>query len=102
MSVIITNRNKPKDCLHCWNHYDCDYYLAEPVEGYMDKNCPLKSVDGLIEKMQSEISKLRDYNTKLNQESDYYSTPEIQNVSGNIKGLLRAIEIIKEYCGMED
>ena len=83
MSVIITNRNKPKDCLHCWNHYDCDYYLAEPVDGYIDKNCHLKSVNELIE----EISR----KANSGQWSD-----------ATVYGLNKAIAIIKEYCGMEE
>ena len=36
MAVIVANRDKPKDCAHCWNHFDCDRYddyCAKTVEG---------------------------------------------------------------------
>lgn len=106
MIVIIPESNIPETCKKCpfmdW-HLNCKLQEKQhETWEEMKENCPLKSIDGLIEKMQSEIARLRDYNTKLNQQSGYYSTPEIQNVSGNIKGLLDAVAIIKEYCGMED
>ena len=48
MAVIVANRDKPKDCAHCWNHFDCDRYddyCAKTVEGFTHYDCPLKELD---------------------------------------------------------
>lgn len=46
MAVIITNRDMPNKCVSCWHNFNCEYW-KQTVEGYKNKNCPLKSIDGL-------------------------------------------------------
>ena len=48
MAVLITNKDKPKDCAHCWHHFECDKYddyLAGTVEGFIDDECPIKAAN---------------------------------------------------------
>lgn len=87
MSVIITN-NIPESCVEC---YSLNCSLPYPKNSYKDKvkkkyitqrheDCPLKSIDGLIEKI-NQIELLAD------------------KTRGDIKD--EAIKIIKEYCEVE-
>ena len=47
MAVIITNRQMPKSCIRCWHNMNCEYW-EQTVEGYRNKNCPLKSADDFV------------------------------------------------------
>ena len=86
MSLIITEMDMPKSCAEChdqrckvadeWDLFDwCDY---ERVEG-----CPLKSIDGLIEKIE-QLPTIED-----SEGQDRYMAYDV----------LRAI---KEYCEVKE
>ena len=99
MSVIITGMDMPENCANCpltyldtgddayWglNEYRCvkDNGLIDIHDKERLDDCPLKSVDGLIDKIEIEICS-RNYYTRETDTRD------------------KIIEIIKEYCGMEE
>ena len=87
MSVIITDMDMPKgnNCMFCekdcfWQGTDVD--RNDPIE-----DCPLKSVEGLIAKIESNIQET--------------TSNCLENRDFNA-GLYIAIEIIKEYCGGDE
>lgn len=53
MAVIITNRDMPNKCVSCWHNFNCEYW-EQTVEGYKNKNCPLKSTD----EMKKDLKKV--------------------------------------------
>ena len=98
MATIVTGMEMPESCSECpichckgkddpWNYY-CSATMNDINVQEWDltryNNCPLKSVEGLIEKIEQAKS------NPLNQ-SPYFDN-----------GLIKAMEIIKEYCGMEE
>ena len=91
MAVINIEKEMPESCGMCDHRTVCTVF----GKGWADANnryslgvhsrlddCPLKSVDGLIEEIRTETS-----NPFRN--SDYQD------------GLMKAMDIIKEYCGGE-
>ena len=94
MSVIVTGIEMPKSCVRCDLCDSGGYRMA--LKRQTDKNiyerykgCPLKSVDGLIEKL-NKAGADNDKSVFKNLHLSY------------IQGLKDAMKIIKEYCGMED
>ena len=98
MAVIITDMEMPNSCADCplchckgkddpWN-YSCfatmDDINIEEWDKQRYMTCPLKSVDGLIEKITA-----------------YAQAPNLSDKSGVEDGLLLAVRLIKEYCGGE-
>ena len=89
MSVIITGMDMPKSC----NSYpDCclkRYCSPMSINVVLERpeKCPLKSVDGLIEKIEK---------SKVHDSSYMYDW-----LSYN-KGLMDAVEYIKEYCEVSE
>ena len=87
MSVIVTGIDMPKNCV------DCRKESTQNVVGidcsWLDnKNCPLKSIDGLIAKINKQEF------THHNGENHWYMTPsEIKEIVENI---------IREYCEVQD
>ena len=81
MSVIVTGMDMPKDCGVCM---ECTRLKAFcPVDGHhephLDKRrCPLKSIDGLIDKF-----------SMVNGCGDFIATYDV-------------INIIKEYCEVSE
>lgn len=101
MSVIITEKI-PENCKKCPLSYRDNYFSQNPplqcnfvyaplglAEDERHNDCPLKSVDGLIEKIESINS------TDYGSVSSYEAHNAVRDVKRDI------IEIIKEYCGME-
>ena len=83
MSVIVTGIDMPKNCVCCNDNgireiLDCKLIFSGCANCGRHPYCPLKNVDGLIE--------------KLNECADDKST-------GEQVGIDFAIEIIKDYCG---
>lgn len=109
MSVILTGMEIPKSCGECGMSYREHYYSKDvPVMCPIvysplglniiekHKNCPLKSLEGLIERLE-QAKQYRGMTgksviDKCNVGLDRYFD----------LGLDKAIRIIKEYCGMED
>ena len=96
MSVIITEMDMPNTCHKCkysqCYFYDKAWVTIDNKKDYRsdrDKTCPLKSVKGLIERLQKEIDK--DMSGK-----DPYGVEKYK------EGLREAIEHIKEYCDMKE
>ena len=84
MSMIVTGMEMPKFCGECNASGTgvCRKWVSvKELGSKRSELCPLKSVDGLIE--------------KLNECADNKST-------GEQVGIDLAIDVIKEYCGMED
>ena len=95
MSVIIKNTDIPQTCDNCRFAVDVGYALkaclicnknvtAEVWHRVKHNSCPLKSVEGLIEKIKDE---------------SYLS------YDGNPRHILdeeAVIQIIKDYCGVSD
>ena len=85
MSVIVTNANMPPTCWNCDfidGGDDC-FFLREnaQIESRYE-NCPLKSVEGLI-----------DYIKDVDRDYRY---------NGHNLSIDGVIEIIKEYCEVSD
>ena len=40
--MVIIDRPNPKDCEHCWNHFDCDEYRN--ISGFKSENCPIRAI----------------------------------------------------------
>lgn len=94
MSVIVTGIEMPKSCVRC-DLCDSGGY-CRALQRQTDKNvnerykrCPLKSVDGLVERIN-----------KLAYSETEYGIEEFD--ASKIVRLDDLIEVIKEYCGMED
>ena len=91
MSVIITGMDMPNTCHKC-KYSKCYFYgkAWQTIDGTKDyrsnrdKTCPLKSIKGLIKKIEQEID-----------DNPYASLGEYR------AGLYKGIEIIKEYCEEE-
>ena len=91
MSVIVTGMDIPKNCFecsdytgensHCLNNCFIPYG-AEDDDSYRNKDCPLKSIDGLIEYIKDHSYPVR------------YDTNSIEQ-GMTITGIEQAI---KEYC----
>lgn len=101
MSVIITGMDMPDNCLECpclhngeYGSFEKSWCNLDSKLRISDRNCPngckMKSVDGMIEKIE-----------KINP-TDYgcISSYETHNAVRNVKRDI--MDIIKEYCGMED
>ena len=80
MSVIVKEIDMPENCLEC--QVNC-LRIGRKAE------CPLKSVDGLIEKID-----------KLAYSETEYGIEEFD--ASKIVRLDDLVEVIKEYCGMEE
>lgn len=91
MSVILTGMDMPDDCESC-QYSQCDFHGTEWFSGSSNMNyswcmaydCPLRSVNGLIEKIENACC------ITIGRECD----PAIT--------IMDVKKIIKEYCGMED
>jgi hypothetical protein len=85
MSVIVTGMDMPERCIQCSFHNNSNdyckikYEFASLVKGKND--CPLKSIDGLIEK----IKEMPNRNPSYSHTCDVVDREDL-------------IEIIKEYC----
>jgi len=49
MAVMIEDKDVPKNCAHCWHHYNCNYYkrdylMLEKYADYKPDNCPIHEV----------------------------------------------------------
>lgn len=100
MTVILVDK-MPQNCGECPLRYEDSYFsmnpptqcnfVYAPVNGLdvtrKHEDCPLKSIDGLIEK-------ITEYRNKNAGDDEF-------NV-GQLWGIDEVTEIIKEYCGMED
>lgn len=98
MSVIMSEM--PDDCLECplsyFDYYFTDIPLRCPLmsdrieldKTKRHKDCPLKSIDGLIEKL-NKAGADNDKSVFKNLHPSY------------VQGLKDVVKIIKEYCDME-
>jgi len=100
MSVIVTRMDMPKCCDVC--ERDCPekskiWYLADDKDinngTAIHPQCPLKSIDGLIEKIQN----VSDYEP-LVQGGAYYGNR--YKKADQLKDEI--IDIIKEYCEVKE
>ena len=91
MGVIITGMEIPESCYYCplasggWKKDEgawCDARGERLSAGSNARDCPLKSVDGLIEQIEEMGGHVHD--------SNYWN------------GVYDAIEIIKNYCKEEE
>jgi len=94
MGVIISEMKMPKNCVCCNDIgireiLGCKLIFSGCANCGRHPYCPLKSVDGLIEKIN-----------KLAYSETEYGIEEFD--ASKIVRLDDLIEIIKEYCGMED
>jgi len=87
MSVIVTGINMPDDCFDCERREKCCGNSCSIQHRKAD--CPLKSVEGLIEKLEEE-KMLYTRTVADDNPIDY----------GVRIGLSKAIKIIKQYCGI--
>lgn len=95
MSIIVTGMKMPQNCLdycpmfrHGTDNYTyCVIGKSKPSAIKRSDDCPLKSVDGLIEK-------ITEYRNKINAGGDEFKV-------GQLWGIDEVTEIIKEYCEME-
>lgn len=94
MAVIVTGMDMPESCKRCPIRYDCYRwirYLQTQTTTACNpqmEGCPLKSVDGLIKKIEQQQKVIS----------------LLKGLSGaeEMKGMNDCIKIIKEYCGMEE
>ena len=93
MAVIITDMDMPKSCVECDKRKFNKCYIngAMVIEHEYRNNdkkihpdCPMKSVDGLIQTLRDQFA-----DEDGNAVGEYWKHEDV-------------IEIIKEYCGMED
>jgi len=101
MSVIVTGMEMPKNCVECnengiRNLLDCDLILSGCANCGRHPKCPLKSVDGLIEKLKHCADR------KLGIALGCNNLNERQKHIEAVNTYQHCISIIKEYCGMED
>lgn len=101
MSVIITGMDMPTGCHECQKFLDeDDYCIIQDLamtqyewDRYtfdkQYKNCPLKSIDGLIKKI---------VNSPIDVGQDMYKT----KYDGAARRQNEIIEIIKEYCEVSE
>lgn len=87
MAVIIAGMYEPDCCKDCYMSagYGCEIkgqIMTTEEMKYRDEDCPIKSVEGLIEKLSKEQWKTGD--------------PSVAY------GFAKAIDIIKEYCEVEE
>ncbi len=92
--TVIAQIDMPNMCGRCdmWDiSLEMCRLLVQPNEDKMTirKDCPLKSVDGLIEKIEKYGG---------NEEKSAYKNLH----PSYTRGLKDAIKIIKQYCGMEE
>ena len=96
MSVIITGIDMPKSCEECPIAYftegcyrdECQATKSEIMYAkQILSDCPLKTVEGLIAKIESNIQE---------------TTPNCMKNRDFNAGLYIAIEIIKKYCEVEE
>lgn len=89
MSVILTGINADIKCIDCPMKDLDDNCMAQEHSGdtweEMKADCPLKSVDGLIEQVE---------------QSKHQRSLSDDDLTFYQDGLDEAIAIIKEYCGM--
>ncbi len=86
MSVIVTGIDIPKSCGECnasGTGVCRKWFDVKEIGLKRSEHCPLKSIDGLIEKIDKKSN------------SGQWS-------EATVYGMKKAIAIIKEYCGMED
>lgn len=99
MAVIVKGMDMPESCSDCpichckgkdepWNYY-CSATMndinIQEWDLTRNDNCPLRSVDGLIEKIETDMSHYM--------YDDYGNTTTEHDV---------LVGIIKEYCGLEE
>lgn len=95
MAVIVTGMEMPESCSVCPLHTE---YMSNIICGKTGskigitcacyermKDCPLKSVEGLIEKIKTDMSRFM--------YDDYGNTTTEHDV---------LVGIIREYCGLEE
>ena len=112
MSVIVTRIDMPKSCDICsymetnddlmssdYRYMYCGQpYMGDYVTDYVacrHPDCPLKSVDGLIEKINHCVDR------KLSIALGCNDLNERQKHMEAVNAYQRCISIIKEYCGMD-
>ncbi len=93
MSMIITGKEKPYFCDNCPIKSDCSAANKEPY--LRDPFCHLKSVDGLIKKMESCMQS----HIELAGSED--STVDITRELALAGAYSHCIHVIKEYCEIE-
>lgn len=92
MSVIVTGIDMSKSCGECnasGTGVCRKWFDVKEIGLKRSEHCPLKSVDGLIEKL-NKAGANNDKSVFKNLHPSY------------VQGLRDAVKIIKEYCGMED
>lgn len=91
MAVIVKGMDMPKSCKKCPAFATTACELWSKQKTYSDQmskkhdSCPLKSVEGLIEKIETDMSHYM--------YDDYGNTTAEHDVLAGI---------IKEYCGLEE
>ena len=101
MSVVIAGMKMPKNCYECsishpkgldepWN-YACFATMKDVTcdDDSRNRDCPLKSIDGLIKKIVNSPSDVG---------QDMYKT----KYDGAARRQNEIIEIIKEYCEVSE
>lgn len=89
MSVIVTGMDIPKSCGGCnasGTGVCRKWFDFKEIGSKRSEHCPLKSVDGLVEK-------ITEYRNKISAGEDEFNV-------GQLWGIDEVTEIIKEYCGM--
>lgn len=96
MAVIVSNKTFPNACIGC-DYQDCDFYdtawnrAGESHINYTNSravNCPMKSIDGLIKKIE--------------QDDEIFMYTKSKYTAETVIPLWRLRQIIKEYCGGEE
>lgn len=91
--IIVKGLEMPSDCISCdlrglHKSVGCERYQNADTPDVREDGCPFQSVDELIE--------------KLNEEKGVIISRERDKTDGYKNGLERAIEISKEFCGIEN
>lgn len=81
MAVIDTSMNLPKSCALCKYNSNCEYW-EQTVEGYKNKNCPLKTTDDMIAEIKGNFDK--------------HGIVSLYN-----KGINDTLEVVRRYCDKE-
>ena len=105
MSVIVTEMDMPETCYsckfcqeddqlrdYCGITYDAIWY----GEKERLKDCPLKSVDGLIQKMKFFAKRQEEIALAINDENKRYAHIQVANAYHHCG------QVIKEYCEVSE
>ena len=108
MTMILVDK-LPQNCGECPLSWPDNYFSENPPlrcnfvyammglnESKRHEDCPLKSVDGLIEKLNHCVDRKLSFTLACN------DLNERQKHMGAVDIYRRCISIIKEYCEMED